>query len=174
MSRIACLLNVLMCLRAFRSCVPSRLCFLRAFLFWRALRVFNFWCSFIILPTYIFFMCFCFSCKSLCSSFFYVEFNFYVSYMLSFLIIFIFYVPSFFYVRTLYLRVFAFLIYLHVFYVSLCLLNALSFSRTFLVFIFLRALRCFNFSSQMPNKGGKGGIGWFFYFSQLLRRPLEL
>ena len=109
-------------------------------------------------------MCFCFSCKSLCSSFFYVEFNFYVSYMLSFLIIFIFYVPSFFYVRTLYLRVFAFLIYLHVFYVSFCLLNASSFSRTFLVFIFLHALRCFNSLLKCQIKEGREALVDFFIF----------
>ena len=36
--------------------------------------------------------------------------------------------------------------------------------RTLLFCIFLHALDCFNFSSQMPNKGGKGGIDWIFTF----------
>ena len=66
-------------------------------------------------------------------------------------------------VHAFYLRASAFLVYLHIFYVPLFLLSALSFSLTLLFFIFLHALRCLNFSSQLSNKGGKGDIDFFIF-----------
>ena len=66
------------------------------------------------------------------------------------------YVPSF------YFRAFAFLTYLQFFYLSLFLLGSLTFSRTLLAFIFLRALRCLIIYSQMPNKGGMGTVAITF------------
>ena len=66
-------------------------------------------------------------------------------------------------VHAFYLRASAFLVYLQIFYLPLFLLSALSFSLTLLFFIFLHALRCLNFSSQMSNKGGKGDIDFFIF-----------
>ena len=86
------------------------------------------------------------------------------SHSFKFLSVFIFYVPTY------YLRAYAFLICLHIFYV----LSFFTWLYIFLrVFIFLsvlsslrtlHALRCFIFPSQIRNKEGKGVIDWLLIF----------
>lgn len=142
----------------FYTCLmwPHFLRALRAFIFFTC---FHFSSTFIILSALILLTCIRFSYMP---SYFLCAFIFLVLCMLSYLTVFIFYVPSPFYVPTFYLRPFAFSICFHIFYV---LLKWFTFFAYLTCLNFLHAaLLCFIFYSQMPNKGGKGAIDWFFIF----------
>lgn len=155
-------------------CVMHAFSILRAFVFTHALydlifcvpcvpsfflTCFHFSSTFIILSALILLTCIRFSYMP---SYFICAFIFLVLCMLSYLTVFIFYVPSPFYVPTFYLRPFAFSICFHIFYV---LLKWFTFFAYLTCLNFLHAaLLCFIFYSQMPNKGGKGAIDWFFIF----------
>ena len=144
----------------------ARLCFLRAFLL-RALPVllaFIFWCALQAPIFYVSYVLWFFTCPHffMCLAW---------PHLLTCLQAFIFYLPFFFaYLRAFFtcstcilFTCFRFSCILQIFYLPLFLLSALSFSLTLLFFIFLHALRCLNFSSQMSNKGGKGDIDFFIF-----------
>ena len=168
MPRIACLLNVLMCLRAFAPLLLTCLSFLTCLTCLQFLMRLHY-------LTYLHFLYVLLLFLQILMFFIFLRWIQFLRVLYAFIFNNLHFLRTFFFLRayTLFTR-FRFS------YIPSCFLLVFLFVKCFKFFAYLPCLHFFTcltllqFSSQMPNKGGKGGIGWFFYFSQLLRRPLEL